>query len=66
MTFTTESAEELGIGVSGGFEVGVEREPCEEIELLGDVKGIVAEDLEEDGLGQRDGARVGEVASTRF
>lgn len=65
MALAAESTEDLGIGARGGFEVRVEREPCEEIELFGDVEGIAAEDLEEDRLRERDGARVGEVVSAR-
>lgn len=57
-------AEDVGVGAGGVFVVWCQRRPApvEEVDFLGGVEGMGAEDVEKEGLREGDGRRV-EVSS---
>ncbi|TQE00083.1 hypothetical protein C1H46_014336 [Malus baccata] len=55
-------AEDVGVGARRMFDVMRERAPFEEVDFFGGAEGLGAEDLEEEGLGERESVGVREVA----
>jgi hypothetical protein len=57
-------AEDVGVGAGGVLVVWSQRRPApvEEVDFLGGVEGVGAEDVEEEGLREGDGRRI-EVSS---
>lgn len=59
---TANCFENLGVGGGGVAEAGAERAPSEEIQPLGDVEGVAAQDLEDDVFGKGNGGGVASIS----